>query len=223
MGKGTLARRKRVQASKLVRTRHLIVCGGETEECYFNGFKNFIYNQVNKNKDMVCIDIITLAYNPLKMVNETINAYIDEYNHIWIVFDKDDFKDFDNAIKKIDAKNKSIEKSNIKTEIHALWSNKCFELWLLLHFQDSNADFGIGEYKSKLTNHLGRHYEKNDSSIFNYIIYKKGNILFASERAKKLYNTGNNAIPSKTAPATSVFLIVDYFKKMFPDIWELYE
>lgn len=45
------------------------------------------------------------------------------YQNIWVVFDKDDFKDFDEAIRLGKEKGYKIA-----------WSNQSFEYWLYLHF-----------------------------------------------------------------------------------------
>lgn len=46
------------------------------------------------------------------------------YSDVWVVIDKDDFSDFDEAIQKA-----GVEKLSVA------WSNPSFELWYLLHFQ----------------------------------------------------------------------------------------
>ena len=50
------------------------------------------------------------------------------YQNIWVVFDKDDFEDFDQAI--MEAARKGYK---------AAWSNQSFEYWIYLHFNYSDS------------------------------------------------------------------------------------
>lgn len=212
---------KRKPASRPIRSSHLIVCGGEqTEKNYFTKLSQFIEDIINKEQETLKIDIKVKAYDPLKMVANTIeyckNTNI-VYNHVWIVFDKDDFNNFDNAIEKATAFNKKKE----KFKLHILWSNKCFELWLLLHFQNIKASFTIDDYKRKISNELNEHYEKNDNEIFNKIIAKNGNILKATKFARNLID--NSIPPSQNDPATKVFEFIEFFDKYSQDIWSIFK
>ena len=215
---------KRKPASRPIRSSHLIVCGGEqTEKNYFEKLSNFIKDIVNKDQEILKIDIKVMAYDPLKMVADTIK-YCESiniiYNHVWIVFDKDDFNNFDNAIEKASSFNKKNLKTN-KFKLHTLWSNKCFELWLLLHFQNINASFTIDNYKQKLSNELNEHYVKNDSEIFSKIIAKNGNIIRATKFAKNLIDV--TLPPSQNDPATKVFEFVEFFDKYSQNIWTIFK
>ena len=49
------------------------------------------------------------------------------YQNVWIVFDKDDFDDFDQAIQEA-----------INRGYNVAWSNQSFEYWLYLHFYYSD-------------------------------------------------------------------------------------
>ena len=49
------------------------------------------------------------------------------YSQVWVVFDKDDFDDFDEAVA-------LAEKYGFKVA----WSNQSFEYWLYLHFNYSD-------------------------------------------------------------------------------------
>lgn len=52
----------------------------------------------------------------------------DDFLPIWVVFDKDDFEDFDQAIK-----------DGSKRGYTIAWSNQAFEYWLYLHFYYSDS------------------------------------------------------------------------------------
>ncbi len=62
------------------------------------------------------------------------------YQNIWVVFDKDDFEDFDQAIK--DGMNQGYK---------IAWSNQSFEYWLYLHFYYSGSALHRDSWNEKLT------------------------------------------------------------------------
>jgi hypothetical protein len=103
-----------------VKQRFLIVCEGEKiEPYYFKGFR------VPK----VVIEIKGAAGDPTRLVNSAKKlADEDEYDQTWCVFDRDEgvwtAQNFNNALQ------------NAKTYgFQVAYSNECFELWYILHFQ----------------------------------------------------------------------------------------
>ena len=78
------------------------------------------------------------------LVNEAIKRKNrGSFSKVWVVFDKDDNSDFDEAAKLAEENN-----------IEVAWFNESFELWLLLHFQDLNVAISRNQYLSSLNNHL---------------------------------------------------------------------
>lgn len=124
-------------ASRLVQmTRHLVVCEGtETEPRYFEGMKAAL-GSTNERKIAVVVrgsgkhtlDLFEYAEDQCRYAPEP-------FNHIWLVFDKDDFPpaDFDLV------ERKCRDASNSSRTFHALWSNPCFEIWPLLHLRYTTA------------------------------------------------------------------------------------
>ena len=55
------------------------------------------------------------------------------FRKIWVVFDKDDFSDFDQAVKLA-----------VSSQLEIGCSNECFELWYLLHHRDVKVDEVLG-------------------------------------------------------------------------------
>lgn len=95
------------------------------------------------------------------------NSYETQYRMPWIVFDRDQVKDFDAIIR--EGKEKGIEVG---------WSNPCFEIWLYAYFGSMPAlreswtccsEFGK-VYESK----TGQKYSKADSGMYSRI-GKNGN------------------------------------------------
>lgn len=86
---------------------YLIVTEGErTEPYYFSGLKNLIVEKIGGTVNVVelpSIDIQGKGSSTGKLIEIT-EQLIKEakvmYQNVWIVFDKDDFEDFDQAIQK---------------------------------------------------------------------------------------------------------------------------
>jgi len=130
----------------------LVVCGGQTEQIYFDMFKQLFHPFFGN------INIVTAvkAKNPLQIVEYAIKAKQrkDDYNAVWCVFDKDDFKDFDEAI--------DYARRN---RIGAAFSNQAFEVWLINHFRLLDSAMHRSHYKDELSKLLSFRYEKNRDSI----------------------------------------------------------
>ena len=134
------------------------------------------------------------------LVNEAIKKRsLKAYSEVWVVFDKDDNQDFDQAI--------ALAK---KEGLNVAWSNECFELWLLLHFQDLKSAIGRDDYYSKLTTHFKNrninngNYDKNINNIFDItsehvdIAIKRSNTLLEDHKKDNIIS------PTKMNPGTKV-------------------
>lgn len=80
------------------------------------------------------------------------------FDRVWIIFDKDDFDDFNEAINK--AKQLGFQSA---------WTNESFELWYCLHFEYLNTGISRSDYIRKLEDTFK--IKTGDSSFK----YKKGN------------------------------------------------
>lgn len=190
---------------------HLILCEGEkTEPNYFQEIANRINSQYRKERITVegtkkgRLVLLDLAQDRVKKSKI-------EYNHVWLVYDKDDFNkdEFDNTVHKIEAINK---KSKVK--YHALWSNQCIEVWFLLHFIDLKVDVSREEYIDKINQNWKKNgiegtYAKNDIDIYNKLEkYQE----VAIKRAKNIIKENKGVAPSKIAPASMVYEIIEKLK-----------
>lgn len=134
---------------------------------------------------------------------------LSSYQHIWVVFDKDDFEkdNFDNAVQIVNERNKKNTK-----KFHALWSNECIELWFLLHFEYMNADITRNQYFEKLGRYLGASYEKNDKDIAVKMMLAGGKLENAVKNANKLQKINSGNTPSNCKPATNVVEFFEFYK-----------
>ena len=140
-------RQKRKHEFKSVNTNSfLIVTEGEkTEPLYFKGLQKKINEKVNGRIDIVespVIDIFGQGCSTSRLIEATEEIVKDSkvfYQNIWVVFDKDDFKDFDEAIRLGKEKGYKIA-----------WSNQSFEYWLYLHFNYADTALHRDDWCEKL-------------------------------------------------------------------------
>ena len=148
------------------------------------------------------LDLLDFAVEHCRYAPET-------FDHVWLVFDKDDFPaaDFD-AIER-----KCAELSNESRTLHALWSNPCFELWPLLHLRYTTAPMTAAECQRALaqamSKDLGVDYRKNIDGLFGMVDDKRPEALQRAQRLKAHHEGLGNAKPSAQNPATKVGEIFD--------------
>lgn len=191
---------------------YLIVTEGKcTEPNYFEGLKQDILGKCGgKNIDIIApiIQIDGRGRSTTELIKETErllkNARI-EYQNVWVVFDKDEFKDFDEAI----------EEANRK-DFKVAWSNESFEYWIFLHFKYSTAILSAKELENKLKNIFKKDninrgkYDKNISNIYE-LLAAKGSVDNAIENAKKgmSFHEKSRKKPSECNPGTTVYKLVE--------------
>ena len=119
-------RNKRVGARVPELGYYLIVTDTEeTEKNYFEGLRDSIPAEL---KDRIVIKVekartVELVRKALEMTGQE-----SQYRIPWIVFDRDQVKDFDEIIQ-------TAEKSGVG----AGWSNPCFEIWMYAYFGEMPA------------------------------------------------------------------------------------
>lgn len=188
------------------RKKYLIVCEGErTEPNYFTTLKK------NLPKGLVDIDIEGTGANTLSLVDIAIRLKHEQaerakrsiiqrpYDHVWVVFDKDDFPDvnFNNAIFKA--------RSN---KIKVAYTNEAFELWYLLHFEFHNTAISRHQYYPLLTRYIGREYAKNAEDMYD-LLAEIGNEAQAIKWASVLLKRSNLHNPAASNPSTKVHRLIE--------------
>lgn len=130
------------------------------------------------------------------------------YQNVWIVFDKDDFDDFDDAITEGQEKGYKIA-----------WSNQSFEYWLFLHFDYSDSALDRYTWSAKLSEIFMKYdlddkrYSKNYNNIYE-IVDKYDGVNRAIKNAKRrMADFDEQSMkPSKFDPSTKVYLLVEELK-----------
>ena len=115
--KGTKGRRENARQKNV---RFLIVCEGtKTEKFYFEALVK------NAMSDVREVNIQGVGMGTVALINKTKAIKHDlerknnmQFDRVWVVFDKDDFKDFNQAI--------TMAKD---LGYGSAWSNEAFELW----------------------------------------------------------------------------------------------
>lgn len=198
---------RRDRAKKIMPEYHLIVTEGtETEPAYFRAVRDIING---KYPHRVQLDIIGEGDNTLRLfekAKERAEQSPNGYRHVWVVFDTDDFPSVH-----IDRTAELCDKnSSAAIQYHAVWSNQCFELWFLLHFDYVQADLHRQVYRPKLDGHLKRMnagtYSKSRSDMYQLL---QPYLKTALANARKLDQINRGKRPSQAAPGTKVFELVE--------------
>lgn len=189
---------------------HLIVTEGtETEPAYFKSIKEIINRQY---KDKINLEIHGEGTNTLQLLEKAKTRARNNpnlYRHVWIVYDTDDFP-AEHIDKTADLCH---EYTTDETEYHAIWSNQCIELWFLLHFSYLHSDLNRREYWPKLTDRLesigeGK-YTKGRTDMYHVLCPY---IDIAIANAKKLAEINEGRPPSKSAPGTKIYELIEKLK-----------
>lgn len=194
----------------------LIVTEGErTEPLYFGGMKKLICDKMGGTFDIVenpSIDICGEGSSTGKLIEITDQLVKDAkiiYQNIWVVFDKDDFMDFDQAIEVGKRKGYKVA-----------WSNQSFEYWIYLHFSYSDSALHRDDWNAKLDvifkdQNIGDgKYRKNDQNIY-YVLDAYDGVNTAIKNAKRrmeVFHKGG-CKPSEYDPGMMVYKLVEELKK----------
>ena len=190
----------------------LVVCEGiKTEVNYFNSLFEYINSKYDRK---IKYEVKGAGRNTESLVRYVGNYFASvsyssrksdiPYAKVFVAFDKDSFgrEQFDNAI------NMAQRKKYI-----ALWSNECFELWYILHFEMLEEDIGRKEYFRKLDKLFGCKYDKSAKDHF-WLLNSERNLGTAIARAKELYNrTADFESYSDRVPCTTVFRLTDEIER----------
>lgn len=209
------ARKQRQHEIKTPRANsYLIITEGKcTEPNYFRGLKKLIGEKVGGTVNVVelpSIDIHGEGSSTGKLVEVTEQLVKEAkllYQNIWIVFDKDDFEDFDQAIQKGLDKGYSVA-----------WSNQAFEYWLYLHFYYSDSALHRDEWNNKLDKIFKEYglgngtYQKNYEDIYDLVNCNDGVNTAIKNAKRRMAGFNGKQKPSEFDPGTMVYKLVEELK-----------
>lgn len=209
--------RKRKHAYKNPKANsYLIVTEGEkTEPLYLEGIKKQIIETVGGRVDIVelpVIDIQGQGSSTRKLVEITEKLVKDAriiYQNIWIVFDKDDFKDFDEAINMAKSKGYKVA-----------WTNPSFEYWLFLHFYYSDSALSREQWNNKLDEIFAERglgdgkYKKNYKNVYSLVDIDNGvDVAIGNAKRRMSDFREDEDSPSEFCPGTKVHELVEELKE----------
>ena len=195
----------------------IVTEGKETEPLYFKGILNYITQKYGNNIDVRTpkIDIRGEGKGTTSLVKEAasiVNHARRFYSQCWVVFDKDNFQDFDEAIKLAE-----------KLGFRAAWSNSCFEFWLTLHFKKDTAPREPDGWSSAIGAELMKaglmkdHYDKSDACISKLPLLD-GALKKAVENARSIEEQQTSLLPSRQNPGTAVHHLIESLSPYLGDI-----
>ena len=193
--------------------------GTKTEPFYFKGLSDYInlkYGNSLQSKPVIIPEGV--GRSTVKLIREA--QKLEKrgnvlYSQVWVVFDKDDFADFDEAIALAQ-----------DLGYHAAWNNRSFEYWIFLHFNYSDAALDQGEWAEKISkvfkdeNIDANGYQKNNPKVFE-IATQKGSLKKALKNAQRIEKEyPESTMPSKCDPCTKVHHLI---QELAPYLSELLE
>lgn len=183
----------------------LIVCEGEkTEPTYFHGLAR------EEEVRLVRVEIVKSGGVPKSVVEHAVamkrNAQVEakrqrdahlEFDEVWCVFDVDDHPRLAEALDQARANG-----------IRVALSNPCFELWILLHFQDQRAFIERERVQSCCRRHLPGYIKVAAYSQL------KDRYAEAVERARSLAQWQQEQGRTNANPSTGVHLLTELLRRL---------
>lgn len=173
----------------------------ETEKNYFEGLRNSI--PINLKERLVIKVEKTGTLDLVKRAIELIDTE-SQYRIPWIVFDRDQVKDFDKIIRKAE-----------KYNINAGWSNPCFEIWMYAYFSEmpviKESYKCCEQFSRKFEKVTGQKYLKKDKDIYRKLLRygdEEKAIQIAKQCYKKCIGDGKEK-PSEMWPACTVDRLIN--------------
>ena len=185
---------------------YLIVTDTEkTEKYYFEGIKNIIPDSL-KNDLQIKIYSNKALSKIIDFAAEQRNKD-ERFRDIWLVFDRDEIKNFD----------KLIEEAK-ENKMNVGWSNPCFEIWLMSYFQNpkniNDSQKCCETFEKIFKENTSKKYKKSEEKIYN-ILCENGDENKAIQRAREKYYQVRKEYsqPSKMIGCTTIYKLVEELKK----------
>lgn len=203
--KAAKASRKRLENNREQHVRFLIVCEGKKTEPHY--FESLIEKHTSAVREVTIegegMATIALVKQTKKIRNDLELKNDMRFDRIWVVFDKDDFDDFNDAIRLA-----------TKYGFQCAWTNESFELWYLLHFYYLDTAISRDAYIKKLRDAIRKKsgngtfwYVKGDPNNY-YIMQKYGDENLAKRYAIKLRERFSGLDYASQKPCTMVDKLV---------------
>ena len=177
----------------------------ETEKNYFEGLRDSIPVEL---KDHLVIKVEKAKTAELVKRAMELTDTESQYRIPWIVFDRDQVKDFDEIIRLAEG-----------NDINAGWSNPCFEIWMFAYFGEMPAIkesyICCERFAEKFEKVTRQKYSKNDRDIYRKLV-QHGDEEKAIQIAKRYYKKcieDGKMKPSEMWPASIVQRLVEEIRR----------
>lgn len=198
--------RKRKSKKLNLRPTVRIYCEGKTEENYFNMLKQK-YHQANVSiNSRYSIKVKAMARSGMALLHDVLeNPKLNIQDKIYLVFDHDEHSQQE-LLECFDLAKKS------KYDITILFSNICFEVWILMHFEPVSAAYTRPQLFSKLSGkqYFNEEYSRNKGQKINILRDKVSTAVKNANRISSPNDESTKII--KKDPYTNVNL---YLKDIF--------
>ncbi|MDB5243636.1 MAG: RloB protein [Spirosoma sp.] len=193
---------KRRPAFRALRESFLILCEGEsTEPLYFNAFR--LSTAQVRALPVTSGDALAVVNAAIKRRQIELEKG-NEYDHYWVVFDKDATSNvrFNSAI--------ALAGLN---GFRVAYSNQAFELWFILHFDYVSSPMHRNQYANRLKAVLGFPYSKQKeiARLMFQALFPKQQL--AIDNARRLYTQFADELdqhnPAEEESSTTVFQLVE--------------
>lgn len=186
------------------RPRVLIVCeGGVTEPSYLKGLKQreeIRLLDVEVSPEGVPKTVVARAVEMKKAAAREAKSFRDDnrrYDEVWCMFDVDEHPNVPEAKQQARANG-----------INLAVSHPCFELWLLLHFQEQTKSLNRHEAQGACRKHMPKYEKEVDCSLL--LPYYET----AVERAKALDAWQRTRSCEGGNPSTGVYILTEYLHRL---------
>ena len=183
----------------------LIVCeGAETEPNYFDVFRQRL--RLSKSQLKICgKECGSHPKSVVKHAKEEKNEIGKDglkYDHIWCVFDCDQHENIHEALNQAEG-----------NKFKVAFSNPCFELWYLYHFQDQTAHIERDAVIQLLKHSYIPDYEKSMGNIYNLLLERQAVALERAKQVRKWHK--DNGDEETENPSTTVDTLVEELESIF--------
>ncbi len=186
--------------------RVLIVCEGrKTEPLYFDDIRR------QNSLPSAHVRVLPSGFRtePRQVVDFAEQEFLRTraYERVYAVFDRDTHLTYHDALIRATALNGRYRNDEGRpVRFGAVVSVPCFELWLLLHFEDTQAFWNHRETIERLTQHIPS-YEKGMTGVYALV---EPHLDVATERARRL--RARFVAENGTDPFTSVDELVEFLR-----------
>lgn len=193
------AKKKRKRNTRNVSKSVLIALEDQKSSKYY--FEKLISDKKLNGRVIVAKNIGT---NSKKVLQAILNDKHEEYEKKWIVIDKDDYSkdEFKGAIE--EARHKGI---------CVAFSNECYELWILLHFESVNAHINRVDLEHRLNKifreKFRKEYSKSSSDVYSLIIGQQQTAIDNAKRLVARHLRDYGKIDVLKNPITMIYQLVE--------------